>query len=45
MLCAAAIHAHLGTRAGCAKLQHPAAVPCIHCANAMAASQSRSAAV
>jgi len=32
MLGAAAIHARVGARAGCAKLQHPPGVRCIHCA-------------
>ena len=32
MLAAAAIHARIEARAGCAKLQHPTGVRCIHCA-------------
>jgi aquaporin Z len=45
MLGAAAIHARLDAPVGCAKLQHPTGVPCIHCAAAMPAGRVGTATV
>jgi aquaporin Z len=45
MLGAAAIHARLDARVGCAKLQHSADVPCIHCAEGIAAGRVRAASI